>query len=71
MTVRDIVKQYLLDNGFDGLCDPDGTCSCKIADLAPCCSSFDCEPGYKVPCTCDGGCGFHIAAEKPKTKGVK
>ena len=64
MDVREIIKKYLIDNGFDGLFDPD-ECACEIADLMPCgeyCGS--CEPGYKGPCDC-GDHDFHIG---PKTE---
>ncbi len=48
MNVHDIVKQYLKDNGFDGLCTED--CGCLIDDLFPCCQEglVDCVPGYKL-----------------------
>jgi hypothetical protein len=48
MNVYEIVKQYLKDNGFDGLCTED--CGCLIDDLMPCDSecALDCEPGYRM-----------------------
>lgn len=71
MNVRKIVKQYLIDNGYDGLCTID--CGCGVDDLAPCSDIciYDCEAGHKVPCdpeTCpaDGECGFHIGIRKDK-----
>ena len=71
MKVIDIVANYLRDNGFDGLVSRDGECGCGIEDLHPCEEEFaDCEPGYKVPCTCGEGCKFHIATKKPK-EGIK
>ncbi|RLC38217.1 hypothetical protein DRH27_02825 [Candidatus Falkowbacteria bacterium] len=69
MTVKEIVKKYLQDNEYDGLCNTD--CGCTIDDLIPCCeNSDDCLAGYKSECdpeTCpaDGDCDFHISAEKP------
>jgi hypothetical protein len=33
--VKEIVKQYLIDNNFDGLTDEEG-CSCEVDDLFPC-----------------------------------
>ena len=44
--VLTIVKQYLIDNDYDGLYADD--CGCFIHDLAPCCGSIlACEAGYK------------------------
>ena len=47
MTVKDIIKQYLIDNGFDGLCNPDHDCACSIGELF--CDYEcrpDCQPAY-------------------------
>ncbi len=73
MTIKEIVDQYLKANGYDGLVDFMGGCSCNLDDgLMPC--DLDCiagcSAGYKVPCnpeTCqaDGDCKWHIAEEKP------
>ncbi len=69
MTVKDIVKKYLEDNGFEGLgCE---YCCCGLEDLMPCdgCSVggdvSTCKAGYIIPCdpetcTADGDCPFHI-----------
>jgi len=46
MTVKEIVKKYLEDNGYDGLCCP--YCGCEINDLMPCDSvSGECEVAHK------------------------
>jgi hypothetical protein len=46
MNVREIVKQWLKDNGYDGLWSDD--CGCQIDDLMPCCDyCTNCKPGYK------------------------
>jgi len=68
MKVIDIVANYLRDNGFDGLVSRDGKCGCVVDGLCPCEGEdfAECEPGYKVPCTCGEGCSYHIATEKPK-----
>ncbi len=49
MTVREIIKKYLDDNRFDGLCGD--MCGCEKDDLM-CCDSnpADCVPGYKKLC---------------------
>ncbi len=66
MTVLDIVKSYLKENGYDGLYNPDALCACLRDDLAPCEDyTMGCAPGYKKPCqpdTCpiDGECEWHI-----------
>lgn len=63
VSCRDIVKEYLVANGYDGLyCDE---CSCLPDDLFPCGGSggdwiLDCTAGYKIDgCTCGEGCDFH------------
>ena len=77
MNVNKIIKKYLADHGFDGLCSQDRGCGCEANDLAPCDNAFpdDCEPGYKVLCTeeCshegdhDVSKGdWHIQVEKPE-----
>ena len=64
MTVTEIVKKYLKENGYDGLYSED--CGCEVDDLAPCCEyGMECESGYRLPCdpktcTADGDCDFHI-----------
>ncbi len=47
MTVREIVKAYLEENGFDGLYWED--CGCFLDDLIPCGDRCDgCEAGHKI-----------------------
>ena len=56
--VRQIVADYLRENGFDGLYNLVVDCACKLEDLAPCdCNLLDCKPGYLQPCPPD--CGDH------------
>ncbi|MCK5558117.1 MAG: hypothetical protein KAJ01_07055 [Candidatus Hydrogenedentes bacterium] len=66
MIVKDIVKEYLIKKGFDGLFQP-GECACLVSDLVPCCGSMDsCEPGYKKETPNDtDGYGWEIGREKP------
>lgn len=59
MTVLDIVKKYLRDNGFDGLAGDD--CGCALEDgIAPCesCGIENCVPGRKVPCPGPDECKY-------------
>ena len=50
MDVREIVKIWLKNNGYDGLFD-EFECACEISDLMPCDEPHpDCKPGYKVIC---------------------
>ena len=47
-TAIEIIKQYLIDNDFDGLCNEPIGCGCELTDLKPCDSDFsECKPGYK------------------------
>jgi hypothetical protein len=69
MTCKEIIKKYLADNGFDGLCG-DG-CGCPIGDLMPCegpCG--DCVPAYEYEtkqgnaceaCACDCPFGSDVS----------
>lgn len=46
--VIDIIKQHLIDSGFDGLCNPDIECGCDLDDFQPCGEDFSrCKPAYK------------------------
>lgn len=47
-TVKEIVKKWLIDNKYDGLCDPDYECGCEVNDLMPCdMPNVDCMAGVK------------------------
>ncbi len=51
--VKEIVKQYLEQNGFDGLAGDE--CGCLIDDFFPCDGPGpDCQPGYKIEQPADG-----------------
>ncbi len=59
-TVRKIVNEYLITNGFDGLWNCDGECACVIGELFPCNNPRGCcAAGYRVPCDC-GDHDYHI-----------
>jgi hypothetical protein len=70
MTAKDIIRDYLKEHGFDGLCcthcDP---CGCGLDDLAPCGNDgiLDCEPAYKRPCKGEEG-GDCFTTERPKAQ---
>jgi hypothetical protein len=76
MNVLQIIKIWLKDNGYDGLCSTD--CGCSLDNLAPCDREeiAECEPGYKNPCPGPGKCERydpkirhdHIEPTKPKEK---
>lgn len=64
-TVREILKAWLKEHGFDGILNADAPCGCSVDDLFPCDGPCDrCEPGYKVPCDCGEGHDWHIASER-------
>ena len=64
--VRRITEKWLMDNGYDGLFAPDGSCACKIGNLIPCCDSCDeCEAGYYREPKPGEDCEFYIGKEKP------
>jgi hypothetical protein len=71
MDIKNIIKNYLEDNGYDGLFFP-GECACTINDLMPC-ENFcnECEAGVFRDCkqcgnkdnenkTCDRGFDYCI-----------
>ena len=50
LTVREIVKKYLQENGYDGLYFDDGDekCGCALDDFEPCCEMWqECQAAYK------------------------
>lgn len=49
MTAKDILIQWLKDNGYDGLCGY--TCGCGLSDLCPCDCMGTCVPAYVIKCT--------------------
>ena len=66
MDVVKIVKRYLLDNDFEGLCSFMGDCGCEIDDLMPCCGPCAaCEPGHKHVADPSTGWDFTISTTEP------
>ena len=73
--VLGIVEKWLVDNGFDGLYEPEGECACRLSEtgIAPCGQiGHDCRPGHLiVPCptpdNCGKSCEWHIgdSTDKP------
>lgn len=69
MNCKEIIKKYLIDNGYDGL-QNEAECGCKLDDLIPCDGCFDmCTAGYIPDCSkCDNkdNCelGFCIGSNK-------
>ena len=65
LTVKEIIRQFLITNHYDGLCSIDCECACRIDDLFSCGACVgDCEPGNEIPCDC-GEHDFHIGDRKP------
>ena len=65
MTVLEIVKKSLVENGYDGLFNDEADCACTPDDLAPCGDLYpDCQAGYRVPCECGEEHDFHIQAKR-------
>lgn len=71
-TVSDIVRDWLLSHGYDGLFSNEGECACLANDLFPCgYTPRDCEAGYKMPCPNPDECEYgpedhwHIGREDP------
>ena len=51
MDVESIIKEYLINNNFDGLLCVDHPCGCTIDNIAPCDDCMiNCIPAYKQSC---------------------
>lgn len=61
-TIKEIVKEYLEKNGYDGLLNDD--CACLLNDLYPCGEIGNCQAGYKGACTCGEGCDWDVYSDK-------
>ena len=71
MTIKEIITEWLKQNKYDGLYNPDD-CGCEISDLMPCdIPHVDCSPGYKVVCPEGHEYDFIITANKEDSAGVE
>ncbi len=68
MDVREIIREYLIENHYDGLYlenhNIEDSCGCEINNLCPC-DGMDielCRAGIKHECNC-GFHDFHITEE--------
>jgi len=60
MDVKEIVKEYLKDHGYDGLYH-DSDCGCTFGDLMCCEASYDdCRPGVFYPEKGEGWIGPRV-----------
>jgi len=50
-----IIRDYLIENGYGGLCNSEADwCACDVDDLNCCGENFaECEPCYKIKAQCD------------------
>ena len=63
MNVKEIISEYLTQNGYEGLFNEGSECGCLLDDLCPCDGEIgNCEPGYKLPG--DEEYDFLVGAEK-------
>ena len=71
-TVKEIVRNFLKNEGYEGLFNEDAPCACKLDELICCEEFFDCEAGYIVPCDeeFDGEFDYCISREKPNNAEV-
>lgn len=72
-SVREIVENWLLKNGYDGLADEYGECGCELEDVMPCDEPHaeSCVAGHKVECQCGEGCEWHMAPGPRETPSKK
>lgn len=63
----DMVKRWLQDNRFDGLCHSDSECGCSLEDLMLCGEpSPECEAAYSAPPPKDSDADTWFSPTKPK-----
>jgi len=65
MNCLDIIRAYLRDHGYGGLCNSYGECACSLKELRPCEQDcMECEPGHYVPSDGRDGFDFHIVRDR-------
>jgi len=70
MTLEDIVRDWLLDHGYDGLCYPEEECGCGINDLMPCGQpSLNCVAGHRIEAPEGSDVDYFIYPGLAKQKG--
>jgi hypothetical protein len=78
MNGKEIITDWLRQNGYDGLFDE--CCACLLDDLIPCVNecALDCMAGYEIPCpdpeNCDYGNDkehYHMTEKKPSPPEAK
>ena len=50
-SIKSIISDWLISNGYDGLCNPEAECGCRLDDLMCCKSPYEdnCVCAYLVP----------------------
>ena len=69
LNIKEMVRRFLVKEGFEGLFNEDGECACKLDELITCDGDLpiiDCEAGYIVPCEEGSDFNYCIGREKPK-----
>jgi hypothetical protein len=70
MTIGEMLRGWLVEHGFDGLCNSEFECGCGLDDLFPCESCFDdCEPAYLVEAEPGAGVDLWFVTKKPTAVG--
>ena len=66
-----ICAAWLIENGYDGLCDPTMECGCSVIDLMPCDrpSLNECVPAHKE--LQDDGDWLMFPGRSNATQGIK
>ena len=69
----EIVRQYLIANGYDGLVDKEAECSCMLDDLMPCFGDAftTCEAGHKLDCPEEYADEYEFCIKAGKRDGAK
>ena len=66
MNLREIVKNWLKENGYEGLAGDN--CGCELDDLMPCEQpGIECQPGYKNICPGADKCDHSEECPAPNT----